>query len=119
VLLTLLQSQRLRKPRAGLNRSGLAVLSRYRAGIFGIVASVCGDAYRMQSIPRVRPSVLTCTAGSLLVASMTAAQPAPVTYHLETQPRTGAELAKQFTPAQLDILEMLRRSKAQRSVKSQ
>jgi lipoprotein-anchoring transpeptidase ErfK/SrfK len=43
------------------------------------------------------------------VASITAAQPEPVTYHLETQPRTAAELAKRFTPAQLDILEMLNR----------
>jgi len=44
-----------------------------------------------------------------VVASIGAAQPAAVAYHLEIQPRTAAELAKRFTAAQLDILEMLNR----------
>jgi lipoprotein-anchoring transpeptidase ErfK/SrfK len=55
----------------------------------------------------VRRSVLACA--GLLVASIAAAQPAPVAYRLEIQPRTAAELAKRFTPPQLDILEMLNR----------
>jgi hypothetical protein len=33
----------------------------------------------------------------------------PVAYHIEPQSRTAADLAKRFTPAQLDILEMLNR----------
>jgi lipoprotein-anchoring transpeptidase ErfK/SrfK len=57
----------------------------------------------------VRRSVLACAAGSLLAASIAAAQPAAGAYHLEIQPRTAAELAKRFTAAQLDILEMLNR----------
>ena len=61
----------------------------------------------------MRRFVLTCTASSLLLASATTAQqpvpPLPVVYRLEPQPRTAAELAKRFTPAQLDIIEMLNR----------
>jgi hypothetical protein len=52
----------------------------------------------------VRRFVLTCTASSLLLTSATTAQqpvpPLPVVYGLEPQPRTTAELAKRFTPAQ-------------------
>jgi lipoprotein-anchoring transpeptidase ErfK/SrfK len=61
----------------------------------------------------VRRFVLTCTASSLLLTSATTAQqpvpPLPVVYRLEPQPRTAAELAKRFTPAQLEIIEMLNR----------
>jgi hypothetical protein len=61
----------------------------------------------------VRRFVLTCTASSLLLASATTAlqpvTPLPVGYRLEPQPRTAAELDKRFTPAQLDIIEMLNR----------
>ena len=61
----------------------------------------------------MRRFVLTCTASSLLLASATTAQqpvtPLPVGYRLEPQPRTAAELDKRFTPAQLDIIEMLNR----------
>jgi lipoprotein-anchoring transpeptidase ErfK/SrfK len=61
----------------------------------------------------VRRFVLTCTASSLLLTSATTAQqpvpPLPVVYRLEPQPRTAAELAKRFTPAQLEVIEMLNR----------
>lgn len=61
----------------------------------------------------MRRFVLTCTASSLLLTSATTAQqplpPLPVVYRLEPQPRTAAELAKRFTPAQLEIIEMLNR----------
>jgi lipoprotein-anchoring transpeptidase ErfK/SrfK len=67
------------------------------------------DGCTIQRIPRVRRSVLAGAAGSLLAASLAAAQPAPITYHFEIRPRTAAELAKRFTSAQLDILEMLNR----------
>jgi lipoprotein-anchoring transpeptidase ErfK/SrfK len=61
----------------------------------------------------VRRFVLISTASSLLLTSATTAQqpvpPLPVVYRLEPQPRTAAELAKRFTPAQLEIIEMLNR----------
>jgi hypothetical protein len=60
----------------------------------------------------VRSLVLTCVAGTLLLGSTPTAQqvpPLPVVYRLEPQPRTAAELATRFTPAQLDIIEMLNR----------
>jgi hypothetical protein len=61
----------------------------------------------------VRRFVLSCAAGVLWLPSLSAAQQTvpqlPVAYHIEPQSRTSAELAKRFTPAQLDILEMLNR----------
>jgi lipoprotein-anchoring transpeptidase ErfK/SrfK len=74
----------------------------------------------------LRSLVAACTAAALLLSSMSAGQeqlPAPVpspsptpapprvpvAYHIEPQPRTAAELAKRFTPAQLDLVEMLNR----------
>ncbi len=61
----------------------------------------------------MRRFVLTCTASSLLLTSATTAQqpvpPLTVVYRLEPQPRTAADLAKRFTPAQLEIIEMLNR----------
>jgi hypothetical protein len=41
-------------------------------------------------------------------AGLAAAQPAP-RFRLEPQPKTAAELAKRFTAAQIDVLEMLNR----------
>lgn len=45
--------------------------------------------------------------GLALSSSIAAAQ--PPTYHVEPLPKTAADLAKRFTPAQIDILEMLNR----------
>ena len=45
----------------------------------------------------------------LLAPAIAAAQPPAPRYRVEPLPRTLAELAKRFTPAQIDILEMLNR----------
>jgi lipoprotein-anchoring transpeptidase ErfK/SrfK len=37
------------------------------------------------------------------------ASPAPIVYSIEAQPKTAVELAKRFTPEQLDVLEKLNR----------
>ena len=70
----------------------------------------------------MRRLALTCAASTLLLASTTAAQqpvpPLPVLYRLEPQSRTAAELAKRFTPAQLDIIEMLNRRDREHLIRS-
>jgi hypothetical protein len=45
---------------------------------------------------------------ALLLCAPAAAQPAPA-YRIEPLPKTPAELAKRFTPPQIDVLEMLNR----------
>src|SRR5216683_727563 len=45
----------------------------------------------------------------LFLSSPAAAQTLPAAYRFESLPKTPAELAKRFTPAQIDILEMLNR----------
>ena len=48
-------------------------------------------------------------AALVLCAAAAAAQPAAPAYRIEPLPKTDAELAKRFTPAQIDILEALNR----------
>ncbi len=45
----------------------------------------------------------------LFLSSPAAAQTLPAAYRFESLPKTSAELARRFTPAQIDILEMLNR----------
>jgi hypothetical protein len=45
----------------------------------------------------------------LLLATPAAAQAPPAAYRFEPLPKTPAELARRFTPAQIDVLEMLNR----------
>src|SRR5258708_37649144 len=46
---------------------------------------------------------------ALVLAAPTAAQAPSAAYRIEPLPRTPAELAKRFTAAQIDVLEMLNR----------
>jgi lipoprotein-anchoring transpeptidase ErfK/SrfK len=48
-------------------------------------------------------------AAIVLAAAVSAAQPGAPAYRFEPLPKTDAELAKRFTPAQIEILEMLNR----------
>lgn len=57
----------------------------------------------------------------ILVASAEAlgAQAAPSAYRFDPQPRTIAELAARFTPAQIDLLEMLNRRDRERLIRTE
>jgi lipoprotein-anchoring transpeptidase ErfK/SrfK len=57
----------------------------------------------------VRRKILLAALPVLLAATAASAQPAPASYRIDPLPTTAAELAKLFTPSQIEILEMLNR----------
>jgi lipoprotein-anchoring transpeptidase ErfK/SrfK len=128
-----LQAQRLQQPQAGRDLFENCRNDPLQTGKFwgsgGVIPSLfCQVVFAPilgPSIHRLRSLVAACTAAALLLSSLSAGQqqlpgseaaptappplPVSVAYRIEPQLRTAAELARRFTPAQLDVIEMLNR----------